>query len=254
MAKKMIRWLPLVLVLALVGGTVAYAQSTTVYSGCVTKSTGVLRIVPTGNTCKSNEYPISWNQVGPQGPAGVAGPQGEPGPAGPAGADGEDGAVGPAGPQGPAGPAGPEGPQGPAGADGAVGPAGPQGPAGPEGPQGPVGADGAVGPAGPQGPAGANGVSGFERVTAVQVRSIFNDDFNPVATCPAGKKVTGGGYLLATYDSTGVLLWWFDLGIGPYVISSGPTDDLSGWQVVGRRGTSLFDQLIRVWAVCAYAP
>ena len=41
MAKRMIRWLPLVLLLALVGGTIAYAQSTTVYNGCVTKTTGV---------------------------------------------------------------------------------------------------------------------------------------------------------------------------------------------------------------------
>jgi len=159
MAKRMIRWLPLVLLLALVGGTIAYAQSTTVYNGCVTKTTGVLRIVPTGNNCKSNEYAISWNQVGPQGPAGVAGPQGEPGPAGPAGADGEDGAMGPTGPQGPTGPAGPAGADG---EDGTIGPEGPQGPVGPVGPEGPQGPAGpyVVGPMGPQGPAGPEGPQG----------------------------------------------------------------------------------------------
>ena len=97
-------------------------------------------------------------------------------------------------------------------------------------------------------------MSGFEKVTAVQLNSIFNNVFDPVANCPAGKKVMGGGYEVGTYDSTGVLLPWFDLGFGPYVISSRPTDDLSGWQVIGGRGASLFDQFIRAYAVCAYAP
>jgi hypothetical protein len=45
------------------GAIYALAESTTVYYGCVTKTTGVLRIVGANNTCKSNEYVISWNQV-----------------------------------------------------------------------------------------------------------------------------------------------------------------------------------------------
>ena len=88
MAKTAIRWLPLILTVALLGGTIAYAQSPTVYYACVTKSSGVLRVVPNANACKSNEYSISWNQQGPTGPTGPQGP------------------AGPAGPQGPAGPAG----------------------------------------------------------------------------------------------------------------------------------------------------
>jgi hypothetical protein len=88
----------------------------------------------------------------------------------------------------------------------------------------------------------------------VQIRSIFNDQFDPVASCPPGKKVTGGSYVLGTYDSTGILAAWFDFGYGPYVISNGPTEDLSGWQVIARRGASLFDQMVRVYAVCVTAP
>ena len=109
MFKKSLSWLPLVLALVLVGGAVAYAQSTPEYYACVTKSTGGVRMVPTGNTCKANEYPISWNQRGPEGPAG---PQGPAGPHGEVGAVGPQGEVGPAGPTGPQGEAGPAGPQG----------------------------------------------------------------------------------------------------------------------------------------------
>jgi len=47
-----------------------------VINRCVTKSTGNMRIVPDPGACKSNEYPLSWNQTGPQGPAGLQGPPG----------------------------------------------------------------------------------------------------------------------------------------------------------------------------------
>jgi hypothetical protein len=72
-------------------------------------------------------------------------------------------------------------------------PAGQQGPAGPAGPQGPAG------PAGPQGAAGVNGVSGLE---IVHVDTGMNSDTQKsiVATCPAGKKVVGGGGY--AYDGT----------------------------------------------------
>lgn len=84
-----------------------------VISGCILPS-GQLRIIDTANTptCRDNEMPVSWNQIGPQGPPGLQGPQGVPGAAGPIG---PQGVQGPQGPQGPQGAPGPTGPQGPAG-------------------------------------------------------------------------------------------------------------------------------------------
>jgi hypothetical protein len=98
-----------------------------VITGCVTKSTGNMRIVPDPGACKSNEYPLSWNETGPQGPAG---------PQGLTGATGPTGAVGPQGLQGPPGPQGLKGDTGATGPIGAVGPQGLQGLAGPQGPPG----------------------------------------------------------------------------------------------------------------------
>ena len=65
--------------------TATFAQSS-IYA-CVTKSTGQIRIVASGNPCESNEYPLSWGTSGPPGPPGppgATGPAGPPGPAGPA--------------------------------------------------------------------------------------------------------------------------------------------------------------------------
>jgi hypothetical protein len=62
-------------------------------------------------------------------------------------------------------------------------------PAGPQGPQGPAGPGG---PAGPPGAAGTDGVSGHEIVYST---SATNSDTEKMVTasCPAGKKVVGGG-------------------------------------------------------------
>lgn len=75
MSKTLLRWLPLVLALVLVGGTSAYAQSTTI-NACYQKQTGSLRYLRAGQTCLNTEAPISWEQAGPQGPAGPAGVSG----------------------------------------------------------------------------------------------------------------------------------------------------------------------------------
>jgi hypothetical protein len=85
-----------------------FAQNNTIY-GCVTKTTGDVRVVVASTMCKSNEAPISWNVAGVQGPQGPVGPTG---------------ATGPAGQAGPAGPQGPTGFQGPKGDTGATGPQG----------------------------------------------------------------------------------------------------------------------------------
>ena len=61
-------------------------------------------------------------------------------------------------------------------------PAGPQGPPGPAGPVGPQGAPG--------------GVSGLEVVYAASIGGAFNSK-DSEAQCPTGKKVTGGGALIA---------------------------------------------------------
>ena len=78
---------------------------------------------------------------------------------------------------------------GPPGPMGAAGPPGPVGPPGPTGPAGPAG------PAGPPGPAGTGGVGGWERVQLqrfIHAGQLVSTD----ATCPSGKKVTGGGFVL----------------------------------------------------------
>ena len=73
------------------------AHAVTTYYGCVTTSTGAIRIVSKTTTCKSTETKITWNQTGPAGPkgatgpAGPAGPKGATGPAGPKGATGAQG-------------------------------------------------------------------------------------------------------------------------------------------------------------------
>ena len=81
----------------------ALVPASTIYYGCVTNSTGAIRIVSKTTVCKSTEHKIQWNQIGPQGPAGPQGPQGPQGAQGPQGPQGPKGAQGPAGPQGPPG-------------------------------------------------------------------------------------------------------------------------------------------------------
>jgi hypothetical protein len=210
-------------------GTGAMALTTTgdlstTYYACVQLSTGGLRMVPSGNSCKSNEYPVHWNEVGPAGSEGPAGP------------------VGPAGPQGEAGPVGPQGDVGPLGPQGDVGPAGPAGPQGDVGPAGPAGPQGEVGPAGPA------GASGVELVTTQQIKSVFDNQFDLTAVCPAGKTTTGGGFLAGTYLS-GVPDWLAGSD-GPKLTNSAPTDDLGGWRVTAERGGSLADQIVKAYAIC----
>jgi hypothetical protein len=73
-----------VLVVAVVGGGVAYAtipDGKGVIHGCYKKSSGRLRVIDTnaGASCGPAEEAISWNQAGPQGQQGPTGP---PGPSG----------------------------------------------------------------------------------------------------------------------------------------------------------------------------
>ena len=131
------------MILAVSAG-IAYAaipNTSGVINGCYLSGQGQLRVIDTekGETCKSNETAISWNQKGPKGDQGIQGPKGDKGETG---ATGATGPTGPQGPQGETGATGPTGPQGPQGETGATGATGPQGAQGVPGPQGPPGASG----------------------------------------------------------------------------------------------------------------
>lgn len=144
------------------GLAVAGAQT---YYGCVSRATGVLRIIEHGGKCpKKGNYRISWQAVGPTGAAGAAGRQGVTGPKGVAGLMGPTGlpgATGATGPDGDTGPNGAAGAPGAVGVTGAAGEPGSRGATGPTGrsPDGVAGAQGAVGAQGAKGSKGATGPS-----------------------------------------------------------------------------------------------
>ena len=112
---------------AIAGVAIGAAASTpeAVISGCVNKTSGILRIA---TKCSKTEVILKWNQRGIQGEQGIQGLQGIPGDKGEPGTKGE---------QGPKGDTGAKGDQGAAGVPGAgfAGPAGAQGAAGPAGRQ-----------------------------------------------------------------------------------------------------------------------
>ena len=56
----------------------SYSQNNIIF-GCITKTSGQIRVVSTAGKCKSNETLLSWNQAGVEGPRGPAGPQGTAG-------------------------------------------------------------------------------------------------------------------------------------------------------------------------------
>lgn len=100
------RWqtvLPAIVVVVGVAG-VAYAaipdSSTGRFDGCVSKATGVLRVIDRSKNqrCVTSgilaETAITWNQTGPQGSVGPQGPAGPPGAPGPNGEPGPQGAPG----------------------------------------------------------------------------------------------------------------------------------------------------------------
>jgi Collagen triple helix repeat (20 copies) len=127
-----------VLVLSVGIAFAAIPDASGVINGCFVSGQGQLRVIDKdkGETCKSNETAISWNQKGPKGDTGPQGATGVQGATGPPGATGQPGPQGQTGPQGTQGPAGGTGLQG---ADGATGAQGPPGPPGSEGPPGPPG-------------------------------------------------------------------------------------------------------------------
>ena len=69
----------LVLAATLGFGALSMATSSGVIDGCYGNTTGILRVLSSGDTCRSSETSISWNQQGPAGPQGATGPQGPAG-------------------------------------------------------------------------------------------------------------------------------------------------------------------------------
>jgi hypothetical protein len=219
--------------------------------------------------CRRGELRVPWppsvgvpGARGPAGPTGATGPQGapgaggqpgapgaagQPGAPGAAGQPGAPGAPGAAGQPGAPGAPGAEGPQGPVGATGATGPVGPQGETGPTGPVGVTGATGPQGPTGPRGdtgptgPAGPSGVSGYERVSSTLEIPANTIRFVTVS-CPAGKRVLGGGI---TNEIPLLLLQNVRMS------ESGPTTETSwGATIVNGHTAAL---TFTWWAVCATA-
>lgn len=80
-----------------------YTDAQGMYHGCVNASSGQLRVLAAGETCKNGETAIDWSQTGPPGPQGIQGEKGDRGPQGDKGDPGVQGAQGQQGPQGPAG-------------------------------------------------------------------------------------------------------------------------------------------------------
>jgi hypothetical protein len=75
------------------------------FHGCRGSGTGVVRLIDpsAGQSCRSNEAPFTFTNLGPTGPTGATGARGQSGPPGPPGATG---ATGPSGPSGATGASG----------------------------------------------------------------------------------------------------------------------------------------------------
>lgn len=134
-------------------------------------------------------------------------------------------------------------------------PAGPQGPQGPKGPKGAKGDKGPKGDKGDKGPAGTSGVSGYEVVNQT-FKEVFIENSGGMrglsevktVSCPAGKRVIGGGTNLGTNPGQN------GQQRSVSVSMSAPNGTGTGWSVqlfnneVSGTGTSID---LRVYAICA---
>ena len=135
------------------------------------------------------------------------------------------------------GPTGPIGPQGPAGTPGADGAQGPAGTPGADGAQGPAGATG------PQGATGTNGVSGWQLIPGTPSGDIENVR-TVTASCPAGKKVVGGGFLTSSISNANRIV----------ILASYPSSD-TVWSVNGTTNIAGGDAsyALQAYAICVTA-
>ena len=198
---------------------------------CVSKNTGVLRVVKAGRTCRRGESPLSWATGGAQGAPGPRGPAGSRGPTGVAGPRGETGPTGLSGSRGLQGPAGI---QGPTGAKGPKGATGPKGETGPRGSRGPTGAQGVAGPSTGQTITGAIVTTG----TAPGRSTLLAAD----ASCPTGTRLIGGGGAV----------WNDDQNYKTAMTASFP-NTTTQWRVTGVVLTDLASgkkMYAEAWAIC----
>ena len=139
----------------------------------------------------------------------------------------------------------------------------PQGPQGPRGAQGPKGQKGAKGDKGPKGDtgakgaAGANGVSGYEVVNQT-FKEVFIENSGGMrglsevksVSCPAGKRVIGGGTNLGTNPTQNGQQRSVSVSL------SGPNGAGTAWSAqlfnneISGGGTSID---LQVYAICASA-
>jgi hypothetical protein len=132
---------------------------------------------------------------------------------------------------------------------------GPQGPQGPRGQKGQKGDKGAKGDTGAKGPAGADGVSGYE-VVSQTFKEVFIENSGGMrglsevktVSCPAGKRVIGGGTNLGTNLAQNGQQRSVSVSL------SGPNGTGTGWSVqlfnneTTGGGTSID---LQVYAICA---
>jgi collagen triple helix repeat protein len=118
--------------------------------------------------------------------------------------------------------------QGPMGAAGAQGPKGNPGDPGLPGGKGSTGNAGPAGPAGPRGPQGPAGSPGYVKTSTDAYNLAWGEHLNLVATCPPGKKATGGGWV--GNDNVTIV------GERPYLVWNVDHIDSIGWAVEGVGG------------------
>jgi hypothetical protein len=137
-----------------------------------------------------------------------------------------------------------------------AGPEGPRGPQGPKGQKGQKGDKGAKGDTGARGPAGANGVSGYE-VVSQTFEGVFIQNSGgfrglsevKTVSCPAGKRVIGGGTNLGTNAAQNGQQRQVTVSL------SGPNGAATGWSAQLFNNSTSIDTSIdlQVYAICASA-
>lgn len=133
-----------------------------------------------------------------------------------------------------------QGPKGDTGEKGDKGDPGEVGQQGEQGIQGEVGPQGLAGSNGADGRDGVDGVSEWQKVPGLMETST-SDDQTATATCPDGKKVVGGGYLVTSENTS------------YYAKSSYPSSETTWTSTVHRGGSGTASWGLTSFAICVSA-